>query len=202
MGFFSFHPLDSGADGPSRQEPRRVEPGEWPRFEAALAAVNRDLAATLPDEPPLVLMRCPASSGDDWPDQIYVALPDGRWQGNAVHPEGPEMHDEPDDTSVVLQLVADAAQETVTELLWTVWPVCPYHRIGVHPRPPRTTADWYQDRLGGEPVVWWCRGHHGDDCHDLSPVGELAAALPGKQRRELRRRERRRTEADSGESSG
>ncbi|MCD0481742.1 hypothetical protein LO771_04775 [Streptacidiphilus sp. ASG 303] len=163
--------------------------------------MNRDLAATLPDEPPLVLMLCPASGDGDRPHRIHVALSDGRWQGSAVHPQGPGMHDEPDDTSVVLQLVADAAQETVTELRWTVWPVCPYHHIGMHPRPAGTTSGWYRDRLGGGPVVWWCRGHRGDDCHDLAPVGELAAALPGKQRRELRRRARRRTKADSGPST-
>ena len=138
-------------------------------------------------------MLCP-SVGDDWPDQIYVALSDGRWQDNAVHPQGPEMYDEPDDVFTVLSLVADAAQETVTELLWTVWPLCPYHRIGVHPRPAGTAAEsgW----AGSGPLVWWCRGDHGGDCHDLAQVGELAAALPGKQRRELRRRERRGGKAD------
>ncbi|MEU2054653.1 hypothetical protein [Streptomyces bungoensis] len=153
--------------------------------------MNRDLAATLPDEPPLVLMLCP-SAEDDWPDQIHVALSDGRWQGNAVHPQGPETSDEPDDAFTVLGMVADAAQESVTELLWTVWPLCPYHRIGVHPRPAGTAADWDRSGWAGSgPLVWWCRGAHGGDCHDLSAVGDLAAALPGKQRRELRRRKLR-----------
>ncbi|MFS4092439.1 hypothetical protein [Streptomyces sp. AF1A] len=175
------------AGRPAPDEPRRVEPGQWPRFEAALAVVNRDLAGTLPDEPPLVLMLCPCAA-DDWPDQIHVALSDGRWQGNAVHPQGPEWDDEPDDAFTVLGLVAAAAQESVMELRWTVWPVCPYHRIGVHPRPAGTAADWDGNGSPGHgPLVWWCRGGPGGDCHDLSRVGELAGALPGKERRALRR---------------
>jgi hypothetical protein len=193
MGYFSFHPLDPGADRPSRPRPRRAGLGEWPRFEGALEAVNRDVAATLPEEPPLVLMVLPASDGDDWPDQIYVALSDGRWQGNPVHPHGPEMGPEPDDDFTVLSLVADAAQETVTELLWRVWPVCPEHDLGVHPRPAGTTAE--REAYGTEgdgPVVWWCSGGRGGDCHDLCEVGRLASVLPGRQRRELRRRARRR----------
>ena len=76
------------------------------------------------------------------------------------------------------------------ELLWQVWPYCPFRKVSTHPRPEGTMADWEWGEDAGPRGVWWCRGHHGDDCHDLAPVGELAGALPGKQRREVRRRER------------
>ncbi|MET7486345.1 hypothetical protein [Streptomyces sp. NPDC005538] len=175
MNYFSYHPVERGSARPPRPEPRRAEPGEWPRVEAALAIVNRDLAATLPDQRPLVLMVCD--------EKVYVAMADGCWQGNGITEADA-------DSSHVLGYVADAAQETVMELLWQVWPVCPFHKVGTHSRPEGTTADWEGET--GEGAVWWCRGHHGDDCHDLAQVGELAGALPGKQRRELRRAERRR----------
>ncbi|MET7568648.1 hypothetical protein ABZT04_09095 [Streptomyces sp. NPDC005492] len=176
MSYFSYHPVERGPGRPDLPEPRRAEPGEWPRIEAALAIVNRDLAATLPDQRPLILMSCD--------EEVYVAMPDGSWQGNGIAlAESGASH--------LLGLVADAAQETVMELLWQAWPVCPFHKMGTHSRPEGTTADW-EGEARGEGAVWWCRGHHGGDCHDLAPVGELAGALPGKQRRELRRAERRR----------
>ncbi len=160
--------------------------------------VNRDLTATLPGQDALVLMIDPRPTlppGGVDRGQVYVAMPDGRWQGNAVNPWDPEEDDplEPDDEATVLTVVAEAAQETVMELLWQVWPVCWEHKLGVHPRPPGTAADWYGGATdaAGAPV-WWCRGGRDGACHDVAPVGELAATLPGKQRRALRRGERRR----------
>ncbi|MFI6402843.1 hypothetical protein [Streptomyces sp. NPDC050548] len=165
---------------------RRAEPGEFPRLSAALVAVNRDFAAIFPDREPLVLM---VWGGDeDLGTQVYVALADGTSQGNGLS--------EPEDADAdPLVHVADAAQETVVELLWQAWPVCPFHKLGTHPRPEGTTADWEYGESWGPGVVWWCRGYHGGDCHDLASVGELAGALPGKQRREARRRERKRGRA-------
>lgn len=122
-------------------------------------------------------------------------MPDGRWQGNAVNAVELEEGDlpEPDDAMAALTLVAEAAQETVMELLWQVWPVCREHKIGVHVRPAGIADDW----CGGEtdasdPVVWWCPGSRDGTGHDVSLVGELAATLPGKERRTLRRSERKR----------
>lgn len=181
MSYFSYHPVEGGFRRRSTPEPRRADLGEFPRLDAALDTVNRDVVATLPDQSPLVLMVC----GEDADEQqIYVALSDGRWQGAGLS--------EPDDDDFdPLDAVADAAQETVMELLWQVWPLCPFHRMGTHVRPEGTKADWEWGKGTGPRLVWWCRGHHGDDCHDLAPVGELADSLPGKQRRELRRSERR-----------
>ncbi|TGN82372.1 hypothetical protein E5082_18310 [Streptomyces griseoluteus] len=143
-------------------DPRPVDLANCPDLEAALEAVNRDLAATLPEAGPMRLM-CTPSDDEDIPDQFHAALPDGRWHDGVTHPAAPG--------------IAEAAQETVQAVLWQVWPVCPEHRTGVH-------ADTGAD----ERAVWWCRIGEG---HELCEVGELAQTLPGKQRRALRRKERR-----------
>ncbi|MGW4734582.1 hypothetical protein ACWEQC_36400 [Streptomyces shenzhenensis] len=199
MSYFSYFSIGPGHGQQHGPEPSRVEPGRWPKLEAALAVVNRDLMATLPGQDALILMRAP--SWEPLPrnavegDQIYVAMPDGRWHGNSVHACDLEEDDppEPDDATAVLTVVADAAQETVMELLWRVWPICSAHKIGMHPRPAGTTEDWYQDETDSAgPPVWWCRGGRDGTCHDASLVGELAATLPGKQCRALRRSARKR----------
>ncbi|MER6473130.1 hypothetical protein [Streptomyces collinus] len=197
MNHFSRAGIGPGRDRRRLPEPRPAEPGQWPKLEAALAVVNRDLTATLPGQDPLILMVQPphqasAPSALDG-DQVYVALPDGRWHGNAVNACDLEEGDppEPDDAATVLSVVADAAQSTVVELRWQVWPICLEHKIGMHPRPAGTTIDWYEgatDTAG--PPVWWCRGARDGDGHDVALVGQLAATLPGKQRRALRRSER------------
>ncbi|WP_133914270.1 hypothetical protein [Streptomyces sp. NBC_00582] len=197
MNHFSHVSVGPGHDRRCPPEPRRAEPGEWPKLEAALARVNRDLTATLPGQDALILVVeppwQPVLPGGLDRGQVYVAMPDGRWHGNPVNAWDLEEGDplEPDDAETVLTVVADAAQSTVMELLWQVWPLCPEHRTGVHPRPAGTTDDGYlgetDDPAG--PPVWWCRGGRDGACHDVSPVGELASTLPGKQRRALRRRQ-------------
>ncbi|MDT0482605.1 hypothetical protein [Streptomyces doebereineriae] len=199
MSYSSHFSIGPGHDWQHLPDPRPAEPGQWPKLEAAFAAVNRDLMATLPDQEALILMVDPPRqplppSGIDM-GQVYVALPDGRWHGNSANACDLEEGDppEPDDATTVLTAVADAAQSTIMELLWRVWPICSEHKIGMHPRSAGTTGDWYQgetDAVG--PPVWWCRGSQDGDCHDVSLVGELAATLPGKQRRALRRSERKR----------
>jgi len=199
VNHFSYSSDDPGHDRRHPPEPRRAEPGQWPTLAAALAVVNRDLMATLPGQDALILMaerlwqpRSPSGIGRG---QVYVAMPDGRWHGNSVNACDLEEGDppEPDDAATVLTVVAEAAQSTIMELLRQVWPTCREHKIGMHPRPAGTAEDWYQgegDTAG--PPVWWCPGSRDGRCHDVSQVGELAAALPGKQRRALRRSERKR----------
>jgi hypothetical protein len=199
VNYFSHFSIGPGHDRSDLPEPRRAEPGQWPKLEAALAVVNRDLVATMPGQDALILMVAPSwqplsPNGIDR-GQVYVAMPDGRWDGNSVNACDLEEGDppEPDDATTVLTVVADAAQATIMELLWQVWPICWEHKIGLHPRPAETADDWYQgktDAVG--PPVWWCRGSRDGKCHDVSLVGELAATLPGKQRRTLRRSERNR----------
>lgn len=156
-----------GEDDPVKPfDPQRAEPGRYPRLEAALATVNRDFAATLPDQPPLALMV--------WDERVYVAVSDGTWHHDGL--QEPD-DDAPDDDA--LGLVADAAQETVGDRLRRAWPVCPSHGTGTHVRPEGTGADWegWGEGESGR-LVWWCGGGATGDCHDLAPVGELAAALP------------------------
>lgn len=199
MNHFSYSSLGPGHDRQHLPEPRRAEPGQWPKTEAALAVVNRDLMATLPGQDALILMVAPSGqalppSGIDR-GQVYVAMPDGRWHGNAVNASDLEEGDppEPDDATTVLAVVTEAAQATIMELLWQVWPICQEHKIGMHPRHAGTADDWYQGATdaAGSPV-WWCRGGRDGKSHDVSLVGELAATLPGKQRRALRHSERKR----------
>ncbi|WP_371603195.1 hypothetical protein OG345_18195 [Streptomyces sp. NBC_01220] len=186
MNYFSYSSIGPGHDRHQPSEPRRAEPGQWPKLEAALAVVNRDLTATLPGQDALILMVDPP--GQPLPPngidrgQVYVAMPDGRWHGNSVNACDLEESDppEPDDATTVLAVVADAAQSTIMELLWQVWPICEEHKIGVHPRPAGTTDGRYQGETDvAGPPVWWCQGSRDGNSHDVSLVGKLAAILPG-----------------------
>ncbi|GAA1191545.1 hypothetical protein F4556_005726 [Kitasatospora gansuensis] len=122
-----------------RPEPRRVLPGEYPLWDEALALLNRDLAVTLPAQGPLQLLALPPS-GPDEPASVHVALANGEWHSNDLYPESA------DDPAHALAIIADAAQETVTERLRQAWPLCAEHDLGMHPR----DAD-------GQ-LSWWCAG--------------------------------------------
>jgi hypothetical protein len=169
---------------PPLQEPRRAEPGEWPKFEAALAVVNRDVTATLPGQDALILMVAPSwqplPPGGIDRGLVFVAMPDGRWQGNAVNADREEGDPpEPNDAMTALGLVAEAAQDTIMELLWQAWPICREHKTGLHLRPAGTAEDWHGGETdASDPMVWWCRGSRDRTSHDVSLVGELAATLP------------------------
>ncbi|MFE9373007.1 hypothetical protein ACFYM2_24995 [Streptomyces sp. NPDC006711] len=108
-------------------EPRRVSPGEYPVWDRALALLNRDLAVTIPEQEPLQLLALPSYDADGL-ENVYVALANGEWHGNYLYQESA------DDFASALALVADAAQETVTERLWQAWPLCAEHGLGMHPR--------------------------------------------------------------------
>ncbi|MHC5902326.1 hypothetical protein ACVNF4_00145 [Streptomyces sp. S6] len=140
---------------------RPIPPGEHPEWDAALELVNRDLEALLPGRGPLRLWGMP-SWDEEESEWVYVVMPDGTWQGNQL-----------ERNAGVLE-VADAAQETVVERLWEVWPVCDTHRLGMHPR----------DEEGRD--VWWCAGEGG---HVQGAVGELT---PVHRPRAERRKERKR----------
>ncbi|WP_234437042.1 hypothetical protein [Streptomyces maremycinicus] len=157
---------------------RTVEPGEYPVWGEALALVDHDLVAHLPDRGPLRLVAMPA-----WPEEgaddeqvtehVYVALPDGRWHGNDLPPEGRAV------PAFALADVAEAAQETVLGCLWQVWPVCPEHRLGMHAGVEDGQA------------VWRCAGggDEGGPGHVQAPVGGLAEPYRSRaERRKLRRR--------------
>ncbi|MFF3499642.1 hypothetical protein [Streptomyces sp. NPDC003247] len=145
-----------GYDGAPR--PREVRPGEHPLWDRALDLVNRDLAALLPDAGPLRLLALPPwAEEEDTREHVYVALPDGRWHGDDL------WHGSTASVTAASAEVAEAAQETVMEVLWQVWPVCAEHRLGLH-----VSQD--EDR-----AVWWCAGGERDPAHARAPVGGLDA---------------------------
>lgn len=138
-----------------RPEPRLVPVGEHPLWDEALAAVNRDLAVTLPEQRPLCLFALPPWAEDE-PEQVYVGLANGQWHGNSLWAH-------PSTATVALETVAEAAQDTVSERLWQAWPVCSVHDLGMHIR-----------EVSGRPS-WWCAGTTDpqDPPHIRAAVGEL-----------------------------
>lgn len=154
------------------QRPREVRPGEYPVWDEALALVNRDLAALLPDRGPLRLLALPPWDQEESErEHVYVALPDGRWHGNDL------WHGSEATLAAALDAVAEAAQDTVMECLWQVWPVCAEHRVGMHPR-----------KEDGRPV-WWCAGGRGakDPAHVRAVIGGLDALHRPRRARRKRR---------------
>ncbi|MGW1713177.1 hypothetical protein [Streptomyces sp. NPDC002156] len=152
-------------------EPRRVSPGEYPVWDQALALLNRDLAVTLPEQEPLQLLALPPYDADE-PEQVYVALANGEWHGNYLD------QDWADGPAAALSIVADAAQDTVTERLWQAWPLCAEHGLGMHVR----DAD-------GQ-LSWWCAGERlrRGPAHVRAAVGALDTLV--RPRRPNRKRKR------------
>ena len=142
-----------------RPGPCPVPSGKYPWWEEALALLNRDLAATLPDQEPLQLVAL--SLGNVEGPDVYIAMADGQWHGNCLLPQ---TANEP---ALALESIAEAAQETVTERLWQAWPVCDVHGLGMHPR----DAD---GRLS-----WWCAGvrTRPGTAHILAAVGALGTVV-------------------------
>jgi hypothetical protein len=154
-----------------RPEPRRVSPGEYPMWDRALALLNRDLAVTLPEQEPLQLLALPPYDADE-PENVYVALANGEWHGNYLYP------DSADDPASALAIVADAAQETVTERLWQAWPLCTEHGLGMHPRDEDAQ------------LSWWCAGERlrRGPAHIRAAVGALDTFVRPRRPNRKRRR--------------
>lgn len=159
-----FDPLDPG----------RVLPGAYSPWEEALALVNRDLAVTLPDVEPLRLLVVPSwdeGTGED----VYVAMANGEWQGNCLEPSSA------DSPTGAVAAVAEAAQETVSELLWQAWPVCGEHGIGMHPHEEDGQANWHC--AGGKKPS--------EPAHVRATIGALDTLVrPHRPNRKRRRHER------------
>ncbi|WP_309056117.1 hypothetical protein [Streptomyces sp.] len=136
-------------------EVRRVPQGEYPLGDKALAVLNQ-VAVTLPEQKPLQLVARPSHEAGE-PECVYVALANGEWHGNFLDPKTPE------DSAEALAIVADAAQETVAELLWQAWPVCVEHDLGMHTRDVEGL------------LSWWCAGRRpgGGPGHIRAAVGAL-----------------------------
>jgi hypothetical protein len=153
-----------------------ADPDEFPAWRDALAAVNRDLAVSEPGLEPLVLLDGGEYGG------TFVGLASWGAQGNALFvpdPDGPRSRAlTPDET---LLMIADHGQESVMEYLWRVWPVCPVHRLGLHPRP---------DPQAGGRASWWCQGR--SEGHAEAAVGALTAPPSADPRSKSERRRQRR----------
>ncbi|SCE42363.1 hypothetical protein GA0115253_105196 [Streptomyces sp. Termitarium-T10T-6] len=87
----------------NRPEPRLVPPGEYPLWDEALALLNRDLGRTVPEHGPLRLPATPPCDEGE-PECVYVALANGEWHGNPLHPDSAE------NLAVALAAIADATQ--------------------------------------------------------------------------------------------
>ncbi|MEU9413605.1 hypothetical protein AB0E08_49050 [Streptomyces sp. NPDC048281] len=139
---------DVGFDPGFDLAPERLE-----MLRAALRIVARDLPTRgIEGEPEIEIL-------EDWfPVGAGVRLADGErlnWGGPVL----PTMCDDP---AMALTSLAIMIQESLLERTWQLWPVCPWHDLGVHG----------SERDGA--AVWWCVGDGG---HMLAPVGELARAL-------------------------
>lgn len=75
--------------------------------------------------------------------------------GSFSYTGGITPRDGGDQVSALLA-VADDVQDAIMGSLMTVWPVCPDHDLGGHPREHDGQA------------VWWCNGGGG---HVIAPIG-------------------------------
>jgi hypothetical protein len=133
------------------------EPGWLAALEEAMSMVNADMRASeLPGTGRLVVDQDP-----DCPPRAWVETWDGyRGSGGGIFPGSGS------DPLSALVAVADDAQDAVMESVWEAWPVCPAHRLGVHPG----------ERDGA--AAWWCKGGGG---HVAAAIGGWdAGSGPGR----------------------
>lgn len=123
-----------------------LEPRLWTTLEHALEIVKRDVRSG-------GITGALSLAIPDWDQrrQAWVEF-QGGYHGNGIEPIAGSS------AQGALAGVADAAQETIMELTWKVWPVCATHDLGLHVELVHRIA------------VWRCTG---GGTHIVSPVGEL-----------------------------
>ncbi len=127
-----------------------TEPQLLAALEHVLAKVVPDLRATgLDGQARLVVLE----GGE--PAQAYI-----KYQRSFGHSSGLAPRDAAGRPGSVdmLVLVADELQDAVMDSFGAVWPVCPDHQFGTHPRAIDDQA------------AWWCAGGHG---HVIGATGKL-----------------------------
>jgi len=126
-----------------------LAPERWTTLLEALRTVERDLRATGPNRTAQVELFQP-----DWAREWGTAHVryDGQTHGSGI---ASWAGTDPDQA---LEAVAEALQEQVMEFTWTVWPLCPIHRTGLH-----------ASRDAGQRAVWHCRPCSGP----VAAIGEL-----------------------------
>lgn len=133
---------ESGFEPDFDAEPRLL--GE---LEQALEAVKADMRATGLAGP--VRLGFVEDQGS-YPRNVFASF-----RGSFSYTGGITPGDGRDRVSALLA-VADDVQDAIMGSLMTVWPVCPDHGLGGHPR-----------EHGGQ-AVWWCNGGGG---HVIAPIG-------------------------------
>ncbi|MCY1145725.1 hypothetical protein OWR29_47660 [Actinoplanes sp. Pm04-4] len=125
------------------------EPLWLARIEDALRLVNQDLAASGLCQTCLLRVQ---EDGPGLTGNAYIET----WNGHTGTGQGifPASGADP---VTALTAVAEDAQDAVMQALWSVWPACPVHQIGVNAR----------DRA--KAAVWWCAGDGG---HSVTAIGE------------------------------
>jgi hypothetical protein len=125
----------------------RIEPRLLGLLNQALEGVVKDLRAT----------GLTGSARAVLPDDLDLPNVWLRYQGRFGHTSGISPSDVQEDGPELLVLVADELQDAVMESLFGVWPVCPQHQLGTHPK------------LFEGQAVWWCSARAG---HVISAVGQ------------------------------
>ncbi|MEW9554035.1 hypothetical protein [Nonomuraea sp. NPDC050783] len=122
------------------------EPGPWTLLEQALKIVERDVRAA-------GITGTLRLTTDDQDGSGHARVEfQGGYQGNGIPPHAASHPQE------ALACVADATQEVIMELTWSVWPTCPTHDRGLH-------AELEHGR-----AVWRCTP---GDPHTVAPIGEM-----------------------------
>ena len=118
-----------------------LAPERWETLVQALRTVERDLRATGPEPTTDVELVQP-----EWAQEWGTAHV--RYDGKTHHSGiGSGAGTDPE---LALAAVADALQEQVMDFTWTVWPLCPVHRTGLHAsRDARQRAVWHCQPCGG-----------------------------------------------------
>lgn len=125
-----------------------AEPRLLAELEHALEAVKADMQATRMAGPVcLAFAEAPGS---------YLRNTFANFRGSFSYTGGIAPSEGQDRVSALLA-VADDVQDAIMGSLMTVWPVCPDHSFGGHPRECDSQA------------VWWCNG--GGSGHVVAPIG-------------------------------
>jgi hypothetical protein len=125
-----------------------AEPRLLDELEHALEAVKADMQAT--DMAGPVHMTFAEAPGS------YLRNTFADFRGSFSYTGGIAPSQGRDRVSALLA-VADDVQDAVMGSLMIVWPVCPDHNFGGHPRE------------SGSQAVWWCNG--GGSGHVIAPIG-------------------------------
>lgn len=165
------HPHETRSD-----DSREVRPREFPGFERAFSSVITDLTETWRPRGEQSL-RLNVRTGLDGGPEIYVSLANGAWHDYPTRAADYPGRGPTTDPEVA---VADMAQETITEVLAIVWPVCQVHNLGLHPTTIRDGVLTDLEDLFSEeeppagPGAWRCNGDGG---HAVARIGELTTGL-------------------------